>query len=127
MTQNGRGASKWEKPKMARRQTETSYLGPFAEFDRVWPAAGLTLALFATVSWMGLLGYVAIKLLLRAAGDFRASAAPDLGSPLGVPHKLLPENFVNLALITYTFHPIWSPVRAAFRLSALLENLLPHH
>ena len=48
---------------MARRQTETSYLGPFAEFDRVWPTAGLTLALIATVSAIGLLGYVAIKLL----------------------------------------------------------------
>src|SRR5436190_24363262 len=48
-TQNGRGATKWGKAKMARRQTETSYLRPFAEFDRVWPAAGLTLALIATV------------------------------------------------------------------------------
>ena len=34
----------------------------FAEFDRVWPVAGLTLALMATVSSIGLLGYVAIKL-----------------------------------------------------------------
>ena len=47
---------------MARRQTETSYLGRFAEFDRVWPVAGLALALIATVSSIGLLGYVAIKL-----------------------------------------------------------------
>jgi len=52
-----------EKPKMARRQTETSYVGLLAEFDRVWPAAGLTLALIAIVSSIGLLGYVAIKLL----------------------------------------------------------------
>jgi hypothetical protein len=52
-----------EKPKMARRQTETSYLGPFAEVDRVWPTAGITLALIATVSAIGLVGYVAIKLL----------------------------------------------------------------
>ena len=48
---------------MARRQTETSYIGSFAGFDRVWPVAGLTLALIATVSAVGLLGYVAIKLL----------------------------------------------------------------
>jgi hypothetical protein len=34
-----------------------------AAFHRVWPLAGLTLALVATVSWIGLLGYVAIKLL----------------------------------------------------------------
>jgi hypothetical protein len=34
-----------------------------AEFHRVWPLAGLTVALVATVGWMGLLGYVAIKLL----------------------------------------------------------------
>jgi hypothetical protein len=47
---------------MARRQTETSYVGPSAEFDRVWPVAGLTLALIATVSAISLLGYVAIKL-----------------------------------------------------------------
>ena len=62
MTQNGRGATKWGKAKMARRQTETSYLGRFAEFDRVWPMAGLTLALIATVSSIGLLGYVVIKI-----------------------------------------------------------------
>ena len=47
---------------MARRQTETSYLGPFAEFDRVWPVVSLALALIATVSSIGLLGYVVIKL-----------------------------------------------------------------
>jgi len=57
------GPRNGEKPKMAWRQTETSYVGPFAEFDRVWPAAGLTLALIAIVSSIGLLGYVAIKLL----------------------------------------------------------------
>ena len=34
-----------------------------AVFHRVWPLAGLTLALVATVSWIALLGYVAIKLL----------------------------------------------------------------
>ena len=34
-----------------------------AELYRVWPLVGLTLALVATVGWMGLLGYVAIKLL----------------------------------------------------------------
>jgi len=34
-----------------------------AAFHRVWPLAHLTLALVATVSWIGLLGYVAIKLL----------------------------------------------------------------
>jgi hypothetical protein len=33
-----------------------------ATFNRVWPLAGLTLALVATVGWIGLLGYVAIKL-----------------------------------------------------------------
>ena len=48
---------------MARRQTETSYVEPVAEFDRVWPAAGLTLALIAIVNSIGLLGYVVIKLL----------------------------------------------------------------
>jgi len=48
---------------MARRQTETSYIGSLAELDRVWPVAGLTLALIATVSAVGFLGYVAIKLL----------------------------------------------------------------
>jgi hypothetical protein len=47
---------------MARRQTETSYVGPFAEFDRIWPPAGLTLTLIAILSSIGLLGYVAIKL-----------------------------------------------------------------
>jgi hypothetical protein len=47
---------------MARRQTETGYVRPFAEFDRIWPAAGLTLTLIAIVSSIGLLGYVAIKL-----------------------------------------------------------------
>ena len=47
---------------MARRRIETTYLGRFAVFDRVWPVTGLTLALFATVGWMGLLGYVAIRL-----------------------------------------------------------------
>jgi len=56
MTQNGRGATKWGKAKNGTRQTETSYAGPFAEFDRVWPAAGLTLALIAIVSSIGLLG-----------------------------------------------------------------------
>ena len=59
----GAGPRNGEKPKMARRQTETSYRGPFAEFDRVWPTVGLALALIATVSSIGLLGYVAIKLL----------------------------------------------------------------
>jgi hypothetical protein len=34
-----------------------------AMVHRVWPLASLALALFATVGWMGLLGYVAIKLL----------------------------------------------------------------
>jgi len=33
-----------------------------ATFNRVRPLAGLTLALVAMVGWMGLLGYVAIKL-----------------------------------------------------------------
>ena len=33
-----------------------------ATFNGVWPLAGLTLALVATVGWIGLLGYVAIKL-----------------------------------------------------------------
>ena len=30
---------------------------------------------------------------MRAAGGFRASAAPDLGSPLGVPHKIVAGEF----------------------------------
>jgi hypothetical protein len=64
MTQKrARGHEMGKSQKMARRQTETSYIGPLAEFDRVWPVAGLTLALIATVSAVGLLGYVAIKLL----------------------------------------------------------------
>jgi len=33
-----------------------------ATFHRVWPLAGLTVALVATVGWIGLIGYVAIKL-----------------------------------------------------------------
>jgi hypothetical protein len=33
-----------------------------AEFHRVWPLAGLTLAMLAAVGWIGLLGYVVIKL-----------------------------------------------------------------
>jgi hypothetical protein len=33
-----------------------------ATFNRVRPLAGLTLALVATVGWIGLLGYAAIKL-----------------------------------------------------------------
>ena len=33
-----------------------------ATFCRVWPLTGLTLALVATVGWIALLGYVAIKL-----------------------------------------------------------------
>ena len=56
------GPRNGEKPKMARRQTETTYLGRFAEFDRVWPVAGLALALIATVSSIALLCYVVIKL-----------------------------------------------------------------
>jgi len=31
--------------------------------NRVWPLAGLSVALVATVAWMGLLGYALIKLL----------------------------------------------------------------
>jgi len=34
-----------------------------AEFHRVWPLAGLALALVATICSMAILGYVAIKLL----------------------------------------------------------------
>ena len=33
-----------------------------ATIHRFWPLAGLTLALVATVGWIALLGYVAIKL-----------------------------------------------------------------
>jgi hypothetical protein len=33
-----------------------------ATFHRIGPLAGLTVALVATVGWIGLLGYVAIKL-----------------------------------------------------------------
>jgi hypothetical protein len=33
-----------------------------AVFHRVWPMAGLTLAMLAAVGWMSLLGYVVIKL-----------------------------------------------------------------
>ena len=61
VTQNAWGHENGEKPKMAWRQTEN--VGSFAEFDRVWPVAGLTLALIAIISSIGLLGYVAIKLL----------------------------------------------------------------
>ena len=57
------GATTWGKAKNGTASNRDNYLGPFAEFDRVWPLAGLTLALVATVSWIGLLGYVAIKLL----------------------------------------------------------------
>ena len=32
-----------------------------AVFHRVWPLAGLTLALVATIGWIGLLGFAAIK------------------------------------------------------------------
>jgi hypothetical protein len=32
-------------------------------FNRVWPFAGLTLGLIATVAWFGLVGYGLIKLL----------------------------------------------------------------
>jgi len=31
--------------------------------NRAWPLAGLSVALVATVAWMGLLGYALIKLL----------------------------------------------------------------
>ncbi len=34
-----------------------------AIFRRVWPVAGLAVALITTVAWIGLLGYVAIRLL----------------------------------------------------------------
>ncbi len=34
-----------------------------AIFYRVWPIAGLAVALITTVVWIGLLGYVAIRLL----------------------------------------------------------------
>jgi hypothetical protein len=33
-----------------------------AALSRVWPLAGLTLALVATAGWIALVGYVAIKL-----------------------------------------------------------------
>ena len=33
-----------------------------AAFNHVGPLAGLTVALVATIGWIGLLGYVAIKL-----------------------------------------------------------------
>jgi len=32
-------------------------------FRSIWPVAGLAVALVTTVAWIGLLGYVAIKLL----------------------------------------------------------------
>ena len=70
-----------------------------ATLHRVGPLAGLTLALVATVGWIGLMGYVAIKLFetglrrkscgsgvnrhpnpLRASLDFRGEMMRSYGS-----------------------------------------------
>jgi hypothetical protein len=64
MTQNGRGATKWGKAKkrqgVKQRHATEEILQNLIAFG---PAAGITLALIAIVSSIGLLGYVAIKLL----------------------------------------------------------------
>jgi hypothetical protein len=101
---------------MARRQTETSYLGPFAEFDRVWPVAGLTLALIATVSSIGLLGYVAIKLFSERLAVSGRPPRRNLDSPRGVPRKIVPRESCS-PLITYSFRPTRPPIWVALRFS----------
>jgi hypothetical protein len=48
---------------LPRRETKNRELAVMgATFHRIGPLAGLTVALAATVGWIGLLGYVAIKL-----------------------------------------------------------------
>ena len=48
---------------LPRRETKSRELAVMlATFHRIGPLAGLTVALVATVGWIGLLGYVAIKL-----------------------------------------------------------------
>jgi len=53
----------WLSKDQSRRETKNRELAVMlATFHRIGPLAGLTIALVATFGWIGLLGYLAIKL-----------------------------------------------------------------